>query len=189
MWPFHPSPARRAARTSRGAGSARAQRGVALLIVIISITLLALMASEFAYNSRVDLQLATNQRDEIRAYYLARSGIGLSRLLLKFQKQVDAIQIPNIAQLLGGAGGLGKLLGGGGEAPGTPPAQPSTLNIQLWRMAKVDCNMLSAMVVEEDPKHPSPRPPPRSKKFEFDDEAPELAEKQKARNFGGFEGC
>ncbi len=176
----------RAQGSRRGA---KRERGVALLLAVISITLLMLMATEFAFNSRVDLQLAANQRDEIRAYYLARSGIGLSRMLLRFQKQVDAIQIPNLFGPGGPLGGLKDLATGGKPpAPGAP--QASSLNIQLWRMAKVDCNMLSAMVVADDPKSPaSSRPPPRSKKFEFDDDAPELAEKQKARNFGGFEGC
>jgi len=65
------------------------ERGIALMLVVISIAILTVVATEFAYNSRVDLQLASNQRDEVRAYYLARSGIGLSRLLLKFQKQID----------------------------------------------------------------------------------------------------
>ncbi len=175
------------------------QKGVALLIVVVSIALLTLVATEFAVGTSVDLQLAANQRDEMRAYYMARSGIGMSRLLLKFQKQVDAIQIPNLAGLLSGltggggaAGGLGALLGGAGAgaagaAGGTP--QPSSMNIQLWRMAKVDCHMLSAMVVEDQGKLSGLAPIPRSKKFDFDDEAPEVARQQKQRSFGGFEGC
>lgn len=46
----------------------RRSRGVALIIALVSITLLTVVATEFAYNSRVDLQLAANQRDEVRAY-------------------------------------------------------------------------------------------------------------------------
>ncbi|MHB8875179.1 MAG: type II secretion system minor pseudopilin [Myxococcaceae bacterium] len=157
------------------------ERGVALMLVVISIAILTVVGTEFAYNSRVDLQLATNQRDEVRAYYLARSAIGLSRLLLKFQRQVDQIQLPDIAGMLG-------KLAGGGQAQGTPPAQPTTLSIQLWRMAKVDCYMLQALVVEEkNPK--SGLGPKSSPKFDFDDENPDLALKQKQRSFGGFEGC
>src|SRR5436305_2036024 len=81
---------------------ARLQRGVALLIAIISIAVLTAVAVDFAYNSRVDLQLAANQRDEVRAYYMAKSGIGLSRLLLKFQKQIDSRPIPGLGGGLGG---------------------------------------------------------------------------------------
>src|SRR5258708_34816418 len=101
-------------------GRAARERGVTMMIVIVAIAILTAVATEFAYNSRVDLQLATNQRDEVRAYFLARSGIGLSRLLLRFQKQVDTIQIPNIAQLLGGlSGGTGGGLGGLGGTAGS----------------------------------------------------------------------
>jgi general secretion pathway protein K len=108
----------------------------ALIIAIISITLLTVVATEFAYNTRVDLQLAANQRDEVRAYYMARSGISLSRLLLRFQKQINQTPIPNL-------GGLLSAITGGGQTPGAQaPAQ--TLNIQLWKLARVDCHMLKA---------------------------------------------
>src|SRR5438105_3197061 len=62
----------------------RSQRGVALLMVIIGIAILTTIATEFAYNSRVDLELATNERDELQATYLAQSGIGMARLILMF---------------------------------------------------------------------------------------------------------
>src|SRR5258707_6227707 len=132
-------------------GAAR-ERGVTLIIVVVAIAILTAVATEFAYNSRVDLQLATNQRDEVRAYFLARSGIGLSRLLLRFQKQVDTIQIPNIAQLLSGLGG--GLSAGTGSPPGTGlgtsgSAAPTGLNIQLWKLARIDCQMLQMMVKQQ----------------------------------------
>src|SRR4051794_24754540 len=89
------------------------ERGFALLMVVISIAILTVVGTDFAYNSRVDLQLAANQRDEVRAYYMAQSSIALSRLLLVSQKQLDS------APMIGG--GLGGLLGGatpGGAATG-----------------------------------------------------------------------
>lgn len=153
---------------------ARNERGVALLIVVIAITLLTVVATDFAYNSRVDLQLAANQRDEVRAYSLARSGMGLSRLLLRFQKQMDSLQIPGLN--LPGAGG-----GGGG------------LNLQLWKMARVDCHMLKGMVPEGGGEGGEAASDP---KFQFDEEAPApqggegAAEAgPRARSFGSFEGC
>ncbi|MFT3841900.1 MAG: type II secretion system protein GspK [Myxococcaceae bacterium] len=177
--------------------------------MLIGLALLALIANETRYNSVVELRLATNQRDEVRAYFLARSGIGLSRLMLRFQKQVDSIQIPNI-------GGILSSLGLGGSSPTTPGAapgapglpggasqQPSSLGIQLWKMAKIDCYMLQQMVPEdeEDPSKSGDskdRPHAKSrssssssskKKLDFDEENPELAAKQANRKFGGFEGC
>jgi general secretion pathway protein K len=188
----------------------RAQRGVALLLVLVGLAVLALLCQENRYNSIVELRLATNARDEMRAHYLAKSGIGLSRLLLRFQKQMDQIQIPNLGGLLssfmgGGAGGMGGglagLLGGGaaGGVPGMPGSTPApqTMSIQLWRMAKVDCHMLQAMVPEEDEKHPSltktsglaPQKTTSKSLGDFDAENPELAAKMKARKFGGFDGC
>ena len=79
----------------------RRERGVALIIAVTAIAVLTVVATDFAYNSRVDLQLATNQRDEVRAYFLARSGIGMARLLLRFQKQLDQVQL-NLGSLLAG---------------------------------------------------------------------------------------
>jgi general secretion pathway protein K len=157
-------------------------RGVAMLLVVISIVILTVVATEFAYNTRVDLTTATNNRDEVRAYFLARSGLGMSRLLLKFQKQLDNIKIPNLAGLLGGAAG-------GGAAAAS--AQPQGLSIQLWRMAKVDCYMLQGLVTYDPAKDPERGGigPPAKKKSLFDDEEPELAERQAMRSFGGFEGC
>ncbi len=175
------------------------ERGVALLLVLVGLAVLGLVANEIRYNSIVEIRLATNQRDDLRAYYLARSGIGLSRLMLKFQKQMDAIQIPNISGMLGGlTDALSKggdptkaiadaLSGKGGAAGG---GAPSSMSLQIWRMAKIDCYMLQQMMPEEDPKKGGLGPPSKSsKKFEFDDENPELAQAQSKRQFGGFEGC
>lgn len=159
------------------------ERGIALFMVIISIGVLTVVGAEFAYNSRVDLQLAANHRDETRAYFLARSALSLSRLLLSFQRQVDAIQLPNLggllAQLTGGAG-PGASAGGGAGAGGA--AQPSTMSIQLWRMARIDCYMLQGMVpqvgadgetsLREDPSAGGGAGPGEGR-----------------RVFGGFEGC
>ena len=158
------------------------ERGVAMIIAVVAIAVLTVVATEFAYNSRVDLQMATNQRDEIRAYYLARSGIGLSRLLLRFQKQMDSIQIPDLTSL------AAKVIGGsqqGATRGATPPATGMT--IQLWRMARIDCYMLRGMV-KETPLGES-RPIKRTNVAAFDTDFPDIASKQVRRSFGGFDGC
>ena len=46
--------------------------------------LIALVA-QFSYGTTVDLSQATNARDELRAHYLARSAMELSRMLIKIQ--------------------------------------------------------------------------------------------------------
>ena len=111
------------------------QRGAALLVVITSIAILTAVSVDLAYNTRVSLQMAANARDELRATYLAKSAVAMSRLVLNFQQQLDLAT--------GGAGGaqasksagakgatnqspLGALLGGGGLA------------IRLWEMVPID---------------------------------------------------
>ncbi|MDY7225447.1 general secretion pathway protein GspK [Hyalangium rubrum] len=162
----------------------RRARGVALIIAVISITLLTVVATEFAYNTRVDLQLAANQRDEVRAFYMARSGIGLGRLLLRFQKQVDNTPIPNLA------GMMNQFMGGGaGAAPGAQ--QPaSTLNIQLWKLARVDCHMLKGLVNSDaSAKEEEPAQAQDSNFTMEEGETPVLSDQPMKRSFGGFEGC
>ncbi|RKH16649.1 general secretion pathway protein GspK [Corallococcus praedator] len=174
-------------------------RGVALIIAIVSIALLTVVATEFAYNSRVDLQLAANQRDEVRAYYMARSGLALGRLLMRFQKQVDQTPIPNPASI------LSQFMGGQPPAAGGTAFQPQSLNIQLWKLARVDCHMLKGLVksdgatvvddsgggtrsrLENDPVEVDPN-------FQMDDgeeggAAMQMASQMQRRSFGGFEGC
>ena len=56
-----------------------------MLLVLVGIAVLALVANELRYNSVVELRLATNQRDELRAHYMAKSGIAMSRLMLRLQ--------------------------------------------------------------------------------------------------------
>lgn len=158
------------------------------MIAIISIAVLTAVAVDFAYNSRVDLQLAVNHRDEVRAYYLAKSGVGLSRLLLKFQKQLD--------NLGGGAGPLGDMLNNPMVQAMMPPGMdPSSLgplsgamNLQLWKMARVDCQMLQGMVNADSDDIDAVKSK-SSKKFEFDEEFPEVGEAMQKKSFGGFTGC
>ena len=175
--------------------SRRGERGVALLLVLIGLAVLGLVAQETRYNSIVELRLATNSRDEMRAHFLAKSGIGLARIMMRFQKQMDSIQLPNLGGLLqqftGGLGGAaGAKPGAPGALGGAAPPQPSTMSIQLWRMAKIDCHMLQQMVPEENEKKGGIAPPTKSSpKFDFDTENPELAAQSKGRKFGGFEGC
>ncbi|OJT16206.1 general secretion pathway protein GspK [Archangium sp. Cb G35] len=174
----------RPAGARRDARGNRRQRGVALIIAVVAITILTVVATEFAYNTRVDLQLAANQRDEVQAMYMARSGVALSRLLLRFQKQVDQTPIPNIGGLLSQITG-----GGGGAAGGQQPA--SSLNIQLWKLARVDCHMLKGLTTGggllDEEEDEAPALPPLSE--EDDAASGELSLGPSRRSFGGFSGC
>ena len=61
------------------------QSGVALLVTISSLSLLIALVGQFSYGTTVDVAQAANARDELRAHYLARSAMELSRMLIKIQ--------------------------------------------------------------------------------------------------------
>ncbi|HOX45267.1 MAG TPA: type II secretion system protein GspK [Myxococcota bacterium] len=65
------------------------ERGMALLMVLVTIAMLTVAVVEFLHQSRVELQTAANVRDRAKAYYLARSAANFSRLILYFQGQAD----------------------------------------------------------------------------------------------------
>lgn len=69
---------------------------MALLMVITTIAVLTSVVVEFAYNTHVDLRLAANARDALRAEYLARSATSFARLVLGWQGQLS--QIPGLGQ-------------------------------------------------------------------------------------------
>jgi len=68
---------------------ARNQSGLALLMVLVTVAVLSAIVVEFVFQTRVNAQIAANVRDRIKAYYLARSAMNFSRLILHFQGQVD----------------------------------------------------------------------------------------------------
>ncbi|MFN7134394.1 MAG: type II secretion system minor pseudopilin GspK, partial [Myxococcales bacterium] len=121
------------------------QRGMALILVITSIAILTTVAVDFQYNSSVDLQLAANARDELRAEYMARSAINMSRLLLRFQRQLDSQPGLNIGGLLSSMG----MQNPGGTPPGgAAGGGGGGLNIRLFELVPIDCTvmgMLAAM--------------------------------------------
>ena len=62
--------------------------GVALLVAITTIAILTVIVTEVTYISRMRLITATNQRDRVQAYWLAKSGTGLYQLILTANKQI-----------------------------------------------------------------------------------------------------
>jgi general secretion pathway protein K len=74
------------------------ERGVALLMVLVALTLLTLIVADFTETTQIDLATAANDRDEMRAGYLARSGVNLSRLFLAMG--------PTLGQFMGGDPGI-----------------------------------------------------------------------------------
>jgi len=96
----------------------RGERGVAMLVVLTWLALMISLVSEFTYGTTVDAAQAANARDELRAHYLARSSVNLSRLLIKIQQKFVDPSMNQAKQLLSqfmgppsGAGASG-LMGG-----------------------------------------------------------------------------
>lgn len=120
----------------------RNRRGVALMMVLSSLTILTTMMVEFAYNTNVNYHLALNERDRLKATYLAKSAYHFMLLEMKFDRVFQqVVQQQNLGQYLGAnaqlplcqqfplstgliravftGGGLAGLLGGGeGEGEG-----------------------------------------------------------------------
>jgi general secretion pathway protein K len=63
----------------------RRQRGVALLLVLIAITVLGAMTIDLMEEDSVYVADTANARDALKAEYVARSGVNLSRLMLSVQ--------------------------------------------------------------------------------------------------------
>ena len=93
-----------------------------MLIVLTWLALMiALVIGEFTYGTSVDAAQAANARDELRAHYLARSSVNLSRLLIKIQQQfIDPVMgqaQKMLTQRDGRAGRHWRSAGGGRERP------------------------------------------------------------------------
>lgn len=93
------------------------QRGVAMLLVITWLALMISLVGEFTYGTSVDAAQAANARDELRAHYLARSSVSLSRLLIKIQQQyIDPIQAQLQKMVSQATGAAGNATGAGASS-------------------------------------------------------------------------
>jgi general secretion pathway protein K len=68
--------------TTEARSLARSERGVALIVVLVVIAILAALVLDFGYAARVDLTIAGLNRDAMRARILARTGFHLGRALI-----------------------------------------------------------------------------------------------------------
>jgi general secretion pathway protein K len=58
-------------------------RGIALLATLLAVSLMTLLVVEFSTSAALGYRAAANQADELRAYYLARSGIQIGLAVLE----------------------------------------------------------------------------------------------------------
>ncbi|MBC7692459.1 MAG: general secretion pathway protein GspK [Methylotenera sp.] len=75
---------------NQASNQASNQSGIALFMVLSAITILSLLVTEFTYVTQVNSRMAFDSLDQIKAHYLAKSGLKLSLLRLKAYQQVVA---------------------------------------------------------------------------------------------------
>jgi general secretion pathway protein K len=126
----------------------RHDRGAALLVAITAVAIITAVAVDLAYNTRVSLQTAANARDELRATYLARSAVNMSRLVLHFQQQLD-VASSAVAGAQQATAGLVSSLQRVSATGTTPPPLPGAagampaIGIRLWDLVPIDSNAMS----------------------------------------------
>jgi len=81
---------------------ARKKRGVALIMVLGAITVLTVFLTELQQETSAELAAAVAERDALKAEYLAKSGVELTRLLIAAEPTVRAKLGPMLAMMTGG---------------------------------------------------------------------------------------
>ncbi len=66
------------------------ERGVALLVVLLVITLLTIVVVEFTYSAQVETHVALSSRNALQAYYLARSGVNIAEAIVIYDAELGA---------------------------------------------------------------------------------------------------
>src|SRR5436305_11240356 len=67
------------------------RRGVALLMVLVITTVMSGIAADLRNEAIVNLKASINARDQLQAYFHARSAVELELFVLRFQGQVKAL--------------------------------------------------------------------------------------------------
>jgi general secretion pathway protein K len=70
----------------------RSERGMALLATLLAVALMTILVVDFATSAALGYRSAANQANELRALYLARSGIQVGVALLERDSFSDALQ-------------------------------------------------------------------------------------------------
>src|SRR5919108_3469561 len=77
------------------------EAGVALVLTLVIVTLVAIIVLELNYLMRVDVHASTNFRDGVRAYYLAKSGVTVVKEL--FSRDIQEFKELKNTLLAGGS--------------------------------------------------------------------------------------
>ncbi len=86
------------------------ESGIAIFMVIAAVTILSVLVTEFTYVAQVNARMAFDSTDQIKAHYLAKTGLKISLLRLKAYKELKSF--------------------GGGNSP--LPKIPKPILDQVW---------------------------------------------------------
>lgn len=112
--------------THKHASSPERQRGIALLMVLFLLVMATTITIDLQFDSRVQLQLAANSRNNLQAEYLARSAVQFTHLLLSFDTNFQRMK-KQFGRFMAMA----------------PPQVKILLNrLQIWKVVPVDCGLL-----------------------------------------------
>ena len=153
----NPMPARLRSRRRR-----RSRRGVALIMVLAAITILTVLLTEFQDESSAELSGALSDRDALKAEYLARSGINLSRLLIASEPTIRAAIAPLFMMLTQGKGSApqipvwefsDRVLGAFNDSTGAEEFQAlAGVNLSEGRNLGIEGGRFEVVIVDEDSK-------------------------------------
>jgi type II secretory pathway component PulK len=93
----------RAMRETVGADMVNGQRGVALLIVLVTTAIMGAISTEFAYNTRTNIWMAGNVMASTQAYYHARSVSKVAELAVNAKRNFP--QVKTVLSMMGKSGG------------------------------------------------------------------------------------
>ncbi len=158
---------------------AKGQMGIAVLMVLLCLAMLAPFTASFNYQSRVDWQSAINVRDEVAARQVQRGAMQLSLLLFEIQRMVfnqkqfrdfmgnwDITQVaPYLMSVFGtedGAEGIGAMVGIDTTAFSELAIEGGTFEYRVYaESGKINVNCLA-----KQPKKPGARNNPAGRTVE-----------------------
>lgn len=73
------------------------QKGIALFMVIAAVSMLTIMVTEFTYVAQVNARMIFDSADQVKAHFLAKTGLKISLLRLKAYQKVKAFTAGNPA--------------------------------------------------------------------------------------------
>ncbi|MBI3328568.1 MAG: type II secretion system minor pseudopilin GspK [Nitrospinae bacterium] len=121
------------------------EAGVALALTLVLLTLVAVLVLELNYLVRVDIHAATNFRDSMRGYYLAKSGVTVAKML--FSRKIQELEELKRGLLAGGQHSL--------------PFGEDLLTLRVTdEGGKINLNALVSQTDTPQPSSPQGRPPP-----------------------------